>query len=104
MSGCQSDGQRDLRLLSTNAYSPPRGVCQTPTTTRSRAGVLARTTLRSLSVTKAPPRVPPIGADFRKNGGEERTTSLFYEKVRVSNQLSQEKRCQYQLMIAKCKQ
>src|SRR2546429_184450 len=42
-----------------------------------------------------------IGADFRKNGGEERTTSLFYEKVRVSNQLSQEKRCQYQLMITK---
>jgi hypothetical protein len=50
------------------------------------------------------PGASAISADFRKNGGEERTTSLFYEKVRVSNQLSQEKRCQYQLMIAKCKQ
>jgi len=30
----------------------------------------------------------PIGADFRKKGGEERTTSLCCEKVQVSNQLS----------------
>jgi methylaspartate ammonia-lyase len=29
-----------------------------------------------------------IGADFRKKGGEERRTSLFCEKVHVSNQLS----------------
>jgi hypothetical protein len=46
----------------------------------------------------------PIGADFRKEGGGKRTTSLLYEKVYVSNHLSQEKRCQYQLMIAKCRQ
>jgi integral membrane sensor domain MASE1 len=32
--------------------------------------------------------VTPIGADFRKKGGEERTTSLCCEKVQVSNQLS----------------
>ncbi|HEX3640484.1 MAG TPA: MASE1 domain-containing protein, partial [Ktedonobacteraceae bacterium] len=37
--------------------------------------------------------VRPIGADFRKNGGEERTTSLICEKVQVSKDLSQEERC-----------